>query len=152
MHVRTYLLAATLTAGLASATPALAGKLYKWVDEEGNVTYSQVKPPDRQAERMRLPSSVVRDDGAREKLDSLTDKAGEAGKDREFEENHASAMQQRKERLKKNCEIARENMRILKTSSRVQDKDADGNPYFLDETAIQSKIEATQRQIEANCG
>lgn len=152
MHMRTSLTALALSAALASANPALAAKLYKWVDEDGNVTYSQIKPPDREAETVRLRSATLREDGANEKLESLTDKANEASKDREFAENEATAQMERRERLKKNCEIARENMRILKTNSRVQDKDADGNPYFLDEAAIEAKIEATQRQIEANCG
>jgi len=42
-------------------------------------------------------------------------------------------------------------MRILKTTSRIKDKDASGEPYFLDEAGIQAKISKTQQQIDNNC-
>ena len=34
-------------------------------------------------------------------------------------------------------------MRILRSTSRIQDKDENGEPYFLDESAIQSKMAST---------
>lgn len=143
---------AALLAGLLLAAPAPAAKLYKWVDADGNVTYSQQKPPDAQAETIRLRSSTLDDSGAQERLDQLNERAGEASKDREFAETTASAQKERDERLKKNCEIARENLRILQNSSRIQDKDAEGNPYFLDDDAIKAKLEQTRTQIQQNCG
>ena len=42
-------------------------------------------------------------------------------------------------------------MRILQTTSRIQDKDSNGEPYFLDEAGIQAKMKATQAQIDSNC-
>ena len=35
-----------LVLGLAIAAPASAGKLYKWVDEKGNVHFSDKVPPE----------------------------------------------------------------------------------------------------------
>lgn len=144
---------AALVAGMTLAVPTWsAGKLYKWTDPEGNITYSQQKPPDAPAETIQLRSSTLNESGAREKLDSLNERASEGDKDREFAETQASAEKARDERLKKNCEIARENMRILQNSSRIQDKDAEGNPYFLDDSAIKAKIDQTKSQIDQNCG
>ena len=144
---------AALVTGMLLAAPSWsAGKLYKWVDEQGNVTYSQQKPPGAQAETIRLRSATLNEDGAQEKLDSLSERADENAKDREFAENQAEAEKAREERLKKNCEIARQNLRILQNSSRIQDKDAEGNPYFLDDAAIKAKLEQTKIQIEQNCG
>ena len=40
MNAGIRLAAFTLATGLVAAAPAQAGKLYKWVDEEGNVTYA----------------------------------------------------------------------------------------------------------------
>ena len=42
-------------------------------------------------------------------------------------------------------------MRILRTSSRIQDKDQNGQAYFLDDAGIQAKMAATQTQIDNNC-
>lgn len=147
----TITLATALTTALGAAPPAQAAKLYKWVDEQGNVTYSQRKPPDRKSETIRLRSATLDSSGAREKLDQLNEQAESQRKDREFVDNSASATAERNERMANNCRIARENLRILRTTSRIQDKDANGEPYFLDEAGIQAKMAATQRQVENNC-
>ena len=144
--------AITLLAGVLIALPTHAAKLYKWVDADGNVTYSERRPPpESNAETIRLRSATIDDEGAQEKLDTLSERAAEQERDREFAENSATAGAAREERLANNCKIARENMRILKTTSRIQDKDANGEAYFLDEAAIQAKIAQTQQQIADNC-
>lgn len=151
MNGRIWLTTIALAAALAIALPAQATKLYKYVDEQGNVTYSQIKPKGQEAETIRLNSATLDSSGAQEELDRLNDKAAAQGKDREFANNSASATAERDERMASNCKIAQENMRILRTTSRIQDKDANGEAYFLDEAAIQAKMTATQRQIDNNC-
>ena len=151
MNGRNRLAIIALATALCSAAPVQAAKLYKWVDEQGNVTYSQQKPPDRQAETIRLRSATLDAQGAREKLDQLNDRAQSQQKDREFAENAASATRERDERMASNCKIARENMRILRSTSRIQAKDENGEPYFLDEAGVQAKMAETQRQIDNNC-
>ena len=39
-----------IAAALLAVSFAAPAKLYKWVDADGNVTYSERKPPDVQAE------------------------------------------------------------------------------------------------------
>lgn len=151
MNGRIWLATIALATALGATAPVQAAKLYKWVDEQGNVTYSQRKPPDRESETIRLRSATLDSSGARERLDALTGQAETQRNDRESVENSVTATAERDARMTGNCETARENMRILKSSSRIQDKDADGEPYFLDETGIQAKIVDTQRQIENNC-
>ncbi len=147
IRIATIALATALWAG----APVQAAKLYKWVDEQGNVTYSQTKPPDRESETIRLRSATLDSSGARDRLDELNERAATQQKDREFAENSATVTAERDARMTSNCEIARQNMRILKTTSRIQDKDANGEPFFLDESGIQAKIANTQRQIDNNC-
>ena len=140
-----------LATTLCAALPVQAAQLYKWVDEQGNVTYSEHKPPDREAETIRLRGATLDSSGAQEKLDQLNERAEAQQKDREFAKNSATASSERNERMASNCKIARENMRILRTTSRIQDKGADGESYFLDEAAIQAKLAQTQSQIDNNC-
>lgn len=152
MNRRIPLAALVLATALCTSVSAHAAKLYKWVDAQGNVTYSERKPPpDSKAETIRLRSATLDAEGARERLDELSERAEEQRKDREFAENSASANAEREERLANNCRIARENMRILRSTSRIQDKDAKGEPYFLDEAGIQAKIAETQKHIDENC-
>jgi len=46
------ILAAAL--GIAGAAPACAQQVYKYVDEKGNVSYSQTPPPDRDAGKVKV--------------------------------------------------------------------------------------------------
>lgn len=143
--------AAVLVAVAFAAGDAGAVKLYKWVDEDGNVTYSQQRPPNAAAQALDLKGFRAADPLARQKLEKVLEADKVKQKDRAFAAGEAGARQQREERLKKNCEIARQNMRILRNSARIQDKDPKGNPYFLDPQQIEAKISATQRQIDDNC-
>ena len=151
MNGRIRLATIALLTAVCAALPAQAAKLYKWVDDQGNVTYSERRPTNRESETIQLRGATLDSSGAQEKLDQLNDRANAQQKDRDFAENSASATAERSERMANNCKIARENLRILQTTSRIQDKDADGEAYFLDETGIQAKMADTQRQIENNC-
>jgi hypothetical protein len=151
MNGRLRLATIALATAVCAALPAHAAKLYKWVDDQGNVTYSERRPTNRESETIRLRSATLDSSGAQEKLDRLNDRADTLQKDRAFAENSATATADRNQRLANNCKIAQENMRILRTTSRIQDKDADGEAYFLDEAGIQAKMAATQQQIDNNC-
>ena len=151
MNSRIRLATIALAAAVCAALPAQAAKLYKWVDDQGNVTYSERKPQNREVETIRLRGATLDSSGAQEKLDQLNDRANSQQKDREFAKNSTTATAERDERMANNCKIARDNMRILRTTSRIQDKDADGEAYFLDEAGIQTKMAQTQQQIDNNC-
>lgn len=148
-------LAAVACAGLLLALPgtATALKLYKWVDKAGNVTYSQQPPPAGQkSEQIQMHTSSPSTESAQKKLDTLTEKANAQIKDQEFAKTTAAEVRKRNERLKKNCEIARHNLRILESARRVRAKDAKGNPYFLDPADVKARIQESKQQIKDNCG
>ena len=126
-------------------------RIYKWVDEEGNVHYTQQRPPDRPAQILKEPTSPVTEEQAKENLEKLSDRAETQRKDREFQEGYADDVAARQERIKKNCEIARENLRILQTAARVQDKNGEGNMYYIDDATKEAKIAKTKEQIETFC-
>ena len=146
----------TLTIGVTTllvCASASAAKLYKWVDENGNVTYSQQKPPGKTAQPMELKGYNAPDAAAATEAAAATaDRADTARKDREFAAGEADALKQREKRLKKNCEIARQNLRVLRNSARIQAKDAEGKPYFLDPAQIEARIAESQKQVEDFCG
>ena len=142
--------AMVLLLSLANSPPAHA-KLYKWVDDQGNVTYSQQKPPGRKAQTIELKGIQSPDPGAQGKLDARKEQAESDRKDREFAKQDSDASKARRERLKKNCEIARQNVRILKSSTRIQDKDERGQPVYLDTAGISAKLAQAEKQVEDYC-
>jgi len=47
-----------VTLGVALASPGLLAEMYKWVDDEGQVQYSQSPPPGRPAQTIKPPPKV----------------------------------------------------------------------------------------------
>lgn len=130
---------------LCAAAPA---KLYKWVDADGNVTYSERKPPDAKAEEIKLRGvSTVSKEQARERLDELKDSAETTRKDREFKNDTSTETADRDKRLAANCEIYRQNLRVLQNAQRVKADDG----TFLNDDARAQRMAATQKEIDANC-
>lgn len=139
-------LIALILLGLAS--PGLAGKLYKSVDAEGNVTYSQTRPSDSQSQQVELKGvQGVSNEQARERLDSLTERTKVAREDREFKANYTSESKNRDERMKQNCETARQNVRVLQNASRVK---ADDGSY-IDDSQRSERLAQAQKQVEDFC-
>jgi hypothetical protein len=128
-----------------------SARLYKWVDEYGNVTYSERKPPGQQAEEIRVRTAPISSETAREQLDSLKEKANLQQKDRDLVKSVSQDNQNEAEVFKKNCEIARQNRTVLEHSSRVVGKDGQGKSYFLDEDEIRAKLKKSYEQIERYC-
>ena len=156
-----------LLLALAAAAPA---KLYKWVDADGNVTYSERKPPDRKVEEVKLlgvpsvtneqasvpwdsvsstrsPASIVKGLLPASTSQRINEPSETSRKDREFKETYAAESAEREERLKQNCETARQNLRVLENASRVR---ADDNS-FLTDAQREQRLAQTRQQIEDNC-
>ena len=127
---------------------AASAKMYKWVDADGNVTYSERKPPDSKVEEVKLRGvTAVSAEQARARLDDLKGPADETRKDREFKQTASSESMERENRIAENCKTYRENLRVLKNAPRI--KDSDGN--FLDDSGRQARLAKTQAEINATC-
>lgn len=125
-----------LLTGLAFGGTLEAATLYKWTDAEGNVHYSQTPPTGQKADRMHIkdtPPEAQTDNDADEQ-----EMAEGAGQD-----PAVVAARQR------NCEIAKANLEIYKTSNRVQQPD--GTIITLSEEMRAIRIRETQALVDANC-
>ena len=127
-------------------------KLYKWIDADGNVSYSEQKPPDVTAQEIKVRGAEISTKQAREALDELRTKADDQHKNRQLSGEVESEEMTRDDRIKKNCDTAKENLRVLETAPRVKGTDADGNLYFLDDAARKAKIDESKRQVTDYCG
>ena len=150
MTVRTCL-ALLLVLSLAPLTAPQA-KLYKWVDKDGNVTYSQQKPPNVKAETIKLRGvESVTSEQARERLNNLGGDPDVNRKDREFKAATTAENQTRDARLKENCETARQNLRVLTTGARVKSTDPEAGGAFMGDEQRAAQIIQAQKNIENNC-
>ena len=108
---------------LLTAPLSLAGGIYKWIDENGQVQYTQTPPPNIPAERMKgAPPPADDPEAVRGDLQRQLDALDEQRAQRD----EAFAEQKQKEetaRIKKqNCETARKNLAKLRPDYSKVDK------------------------------
>ncbi|HEY9147650.1 MAG TPA: DUF4124 domain-containing protein [Gammaproteobacteria bacterium] len=130
--------------GLCAVGTGHAATLYKWTDDEGNVHYSQTPPENRKADQMQIKDSAP--SGAPSQTP-----AAEEEQAADESEPPADAGQDPKvvEIRKRNCETARGNLEVYKTSARI--RQADGSIMALSDEMRENLIQEAEKMIEENC-
>jgi hypothetical protein len=128
-----------LTTMMIFASSAFAG-LYKWVDNEGNVHYSQKRPLDKQFKRLKAPppapadSKPLYNSSAPTKTTNKT-VAAETAKNKDIRDA--------------NCEAAKKNLSGYQVSRRVRNNE--GKVITLDDKARADQIENAKKHIAEYC-
>ena len=121
------------------ASTASAG-LYKWVDNEGNVHYSQKRPSNKQYKKIKVPSAAPDDAKPlyqKEKPKTSADKT----------------LDEQKAEIKKlkadNCEQAKKSLNTYTVHRRFKGKD--GTIKYIDDNERALQIKKAQKAIEDYC-
>lgn len=141
---------ALLALGCA-ATPLPAQEVYRSVDAQGHVVYSDrsavknapktslhfAEPDPGEVARLAHEDELLKaDEQARQRQQAIDDKN--------------KAQQQRKQQQA--CEQARNHYYYLKDSARIYQRDADGNRMYLSDEAADATREQARRAMVAACG
>jgi hypothetical protein len=141
---------ALLVLGCA-ATPLPAQEVYRSVDAQGHVVYSDrgnvknapktsvhfAEPDPTEVARLAHEDELLKaDEQARQRQQAIDDKN--------------KAQQQRKQQQA--CEQARNHYYYLKDSGRIYQRDADGNRMYLSDEAAEATREQARRAMVAACG
>ncbi len=128
-----------LTTIFIFASSASAG-LYKWVDSEGNVHYSQKRPRDKQFKRLKAPSPAPEDS---KPLYKSTEKADKATKTLATENA-------KNEKIRAaNCANAKKRFNTYTVYRRIRDKD--GNIKRIDDNERAKQIKQAKQSISDFC-
>lgn len=137
---------------LLSSLNVAAGSLYKWVDENGVVQYTQYPPPKGQTEIIKTkpaPSSAA---GAkRQGLSDLVDSADKTQEQKQSAQATAAETKAKKEQRAKDCQNLQRNLQIMKNSGRVAQTQTDGSRKMLSTEEHTSKIKSYESLITKNC-
>jgi len=135
-------------------------QLYKWVDANGRVQYSDRKPTDsrQQAQEVKNTVSSVGSQpiGAgtasgpktAAELDKEFQKRRQEQADAQQKQQQASTQQKQKA---ENCQAARENLAALKSGQRIARFTATGEKIYLDDSGRAGEIARNQQLVQANC-
>ena len=150
--MRSYLGTVALFTTVAAVwLPVSALALYKWVDDDGNVHYSQVKPSDRPVEELKPPATVDTE-GARKELDRMQKKSDSYFEERgKLKEERLQAEEERKAK-KANCERAREELAGVIAHYRVYVTNEAGERVRQSEEQRQAREKSTHHNIQKFCG
>lgn len=143
---------------LLAFTANADSEIYKWVDEQGNVHYSDYPPPaTREAEVVEATPGPSEDEieRAQQELDTLLAKQEESSALREQESlerqrQKAKAMEVAVEK-KRVCILAQQNLHALLMRRPVYYIDEKGERVYLDDQTHKAEIERMGELIEENC-
>ncbi|HEX7037532.1 MAG TPA: DUF4124 domain-containing protein [Pseudomonadales bacterium] len=144
------------------ALPLLMGAtIYRWVDENGVVNYTQLKPEGVPAELVhadtgqRVTSEPAA--GADRGLETAPTKEGEPlteAQQRMLEELRAAEQERQRQVAKvreSNCQQARDLLERLTSHGRLRVTGEDGEARVMPEEERQQRIEQAQRAVAVNC-
>ena len=145
---------ALLTVGLCTA-PAVHAQVYKWIDKDGKVQYSDQPPAPGAAKSapQKLIGSAPADSAApaakplKEQVKDSDKKRAEATEKQNKDEENAKRATQNQAR----CDEARGYLRTLQAGGRISKTDANGERNFLEDNQLQSEISKTQQVISESC-
>ena len=127
-----------LTMMMIFATSASAG-LYKWVDDEGNVHYSQKRPRDKQYKRLKAPAPAPENSKPLYSTDNKTDKKDAV----------AVEMSKNQKLREVNCARAKKYLNTYQVYSRIRSKDGTIRDIGTEERT--REIKKAQQSIRDFC-
>ena len=141
------LLTLLLTAALSHASG-----IYKWIDEDGQLHYSQTPPPNRPAEVIQgAPPPANDPDTVRDDLQRQLD----AFDERRAQRDEAFAEHKQKDEVarikKQNCETARKNLEKLRRGGNNAYMTPEGEVIRLTDDERAKRIDDAKQGIQDNC-
>ncbi len=135
--------------GLGSAQ----GEIYRWVDAEGQVHYSQSPPPiGTQTEKVRgAYKPAVTPETAQKALQEQVEKVDTQKQQTTEAKDLEGKVRAELERRKKNCETARTNLQTLENLGNRRIQDSEGKVIRLSEEDRQKRLSESQQQIKEWC-
>jgi hypothetical protein len=125
---------------------------YKWVDQNGTVSYSQTPPPKGQAEIVNIkPTPPASTSDGDEELKRLRQRLEDSREDRQLAKEAERQTQRAEEMKQQNCTAARSNLHKLLNSGNRMMKTTDGSYLRLSEHERQQRIQTAREQIETDC-
>lgn len=149
MSIRWFLLCCLIT-----FTTTICAEAYKWVDENGVVSYSQTPPPSGAADTVKIPTSPPHQEDpneAEKSLNSLRQQLEDLEEDRQLTKESQQKKADESAIRKQNCQAARSNLRKLDGLGNRLLQTSDGQYLRLTEEERQSRMQTARDNIKSNC-
>lgn len=142
---------------LISCISFTQAEVYKWVDDKGQVHYSE-KPPARQkSEQIQIQSTGEQSAPPRQQADKESHLREQQKLLKAFEEERQYNKEQeaKKEKIEatrsRNCVIAKNNLRSYETANRIFKIDENGNRVYMPDSSREQAIQRARDDVERWC-
>lgn len=139
---------------ISSMFPGLVqSAVYKWVDDEGKVHYSQQRPVEHQSKKVHVATEPPKNTSTykRPSLKTKDDKSAEGNQDKGNENGTQSQPSMSAKEKQQACDRARKVLGTLNSSGRVRQRDEEGNVTYLTEEEKQQRIKREQKRVNTYC-
>jgi ribosomal 50S subunit-recycling heat shock protein len=144
-----------MTAALIAASASMAGEIYKWTDEQGNVHYEDRLPTDGEdVERIDILSRNTDNAAVQARVEAAQEARAAKAKAAETEAEAATAEDPDADPGKRaeKCQMYRDRLESFLRSQRLYTQDANGERKYLDENETMAARQKAQEQVEKYCG
>jgi hypothetical protein len=142
-----------ITATLWVSGAALAGGIYKWTDEDGNVHYED-RPVGEQVEIVKIISNNTNNDSVQASVDARHDRETARAEARsKHDEDQQAASKAKAEAAQRDvkCQESRSRMQTYLHSQRLYKQDDAGERVYLDEDQTMKVRADAQDMIHKYC-
>lgn len=125
---------------------------YKWVDDDGEVIYSQTPPVDKLYEKMGTPPPPsMNPEAAKKEVELLIEQQKATDEAREERQQTQQQEELAAEALAENCRIANYNLQQYQDNPGRRMMDSEGNVTRPTEEERQQKISTLKQQVNQFC-
>jgi len=131
-------------------------EIYKWLDHNGSIVYSQTPPP-ADASSLKTPEinySSGENEAAGKRAGEIINSAKEARNRREARQQQKKDAREKtalQKQLQQNCRRLRKNLQTMKREGRLYIRESDGNDRFLNERERSQKMQEAEENIKKYC-
>lgn len=131
-------------------------EINKWVDDQGQVHYSdRLPPPDVKPKTLRsIADTQDSASSGAAATKTIAEREAELKKDKAQKQAEADKSTQKKateDALRANCANAQENLRTLQSGVRIMEIGADGERSYIDDTQRQQRLDKVHQDISNYC-
>ena len=124
-----------------NSTSLNAGAIHKWVDDKGNINYSDAPPAKTKSQNVRVQSAPSDPGKALPRLNSPDSSDAAAQSEQQLSEEQAANI----------CASAKSDLNIINTSDRIQLQTTDGSLRYLSDEEIAERKASSQAEVDRFC-
>lgn len=139
--------------GCALAAGPAAAQVYRWVDKDGKVHYSDKKPKDAAAKDLNIdskPTDPNATDAAVE-LEQLKQRNAVADEEKMQRDETEQQRKRHADQRARTCEDWRARLNVLERVNRVVTVDAQGKEVYLNDAQAEAERATARKKVAENC-